>query len=90
MSEDVNPKQGLKDIVDRFGWEGLDDLTMLDQKTEVLLHRLYIVTSIGHNLYVIDEDMGRNFLKRFDHMIRQLEKDAADCAEQFTRKHGEM
>lgn len=86
----MNPKDGLKEMVDRFGWEGLDDLAILDQKTEALLHRLYVVTSIGHNLFIIDEDMGRAFLKRFDIMIRQLEKDAADCAEQFTRKHGEV
>lgn len=86
----MSPKDGLKELVDRFGWEGLDDLAILDQKTEALLHRLYVVTTIAHNLHTIDEDMGKAFLKRFNFMIKQLEKDAADCAEQFTIKHGEL
>lgn len=85
-----SPEDEIKQLAKRFGMNGLKDMMEIDQKVEILLHRMLIVTTIAHNLYVIDDNNGEQFLETMHPMIASIQEELAKSVEGFTRKNGEI
>lgn len=86
----MNPNQEFNQIVEKFGMDGLKDMAAIDKKVEIMLHRLLIVTTIAHNLYVINAEDGIAFLKRMEPMVNSIQDELNKDVENFTRNHGEV
>jgi len=80
----------MKELMERFGPNGLKELGNIENKTEFLLHRLLIVTTIAANLHSIDPASGEQFLKNFEPLILKAQQELQSQVEKFTHDHGEL
>jgi hypothetical protein len=86
----VNMDDEIRQMQERFGPQGLQELAKLDGMGMALLYRLYLVSSIASNLDKFDGELAKNFYNAQSLMINSMTNDLDRLSNAFQDKHGEV
>ena len=79
-----------KKLEERFGKDGLNELSILDMRGADLIYRMYMFTSIAANLRSFDEALGLDFYNKFIPHINSLMEEMTGVMEDFQKRRGEL
>ena len=84
----------LQELKKQYGDKGLEELSLLDLRSEAVISRLYMLTQIAVNINKLnlgaDIVDGNEFFKRTTPYINTLMEEVETTTTEFVRMRGEM